>query len=142
MLAARTGIFRETLNLLENGLVHELGTRKVLKVLDTLGLEIEVRDKSPRRPDFVRMACTTASVSLRSALTEEELIHALASGKVPAKRAAHLRTLLDEAPPSLLNGLAVEAARWISTAKLEKNLARLAAKVEASRKVGEWLKTG
>jgi transcriptional regulator with XRE-family HTH domain len=140
-LAARAGLSRETLNLLENGLVRELGARKVLNVLNTLGLEIAVlHDARPRRPDFVRMACTTANVSLKSALTEDELVHALISGKVPARRSAHLRTLLDEAPPSLLNGLAAEAARWISPAKLEKNLERLAADVHASRKVDEWLK--
>jgi transcriptional regulator with XRE-family HTH domain len=142
-LASRAGLSRETLNLLENGLVRELGARKVFNVLDKLGLQIAVqRDERPRRPDFVRMACITANVSFRSALTEDELIHALVSGRVPAKRSAHLRTLLDEAPPSLLNGLAGEAARWISPAKLEKNLARLAQEVGASRKPGEWLTIG
>jgi transcriptional regulator with XRE-family HTH domain len=142
-LAASAGLSRETLNLLENGLVRELGARKVFNVLNKLGLELAVqRDTQPRRPDFVRMACTTANVSFRSAMTEDELVHALVSGKVPATRSAHLRTLLDEAPPSLLNGLAAEAARWISLGKLEKNLARLAHDVAASRKIGEWLKTG
>lgn len=140
-LAARAGLSRETLNLLENGLVRELGARKVLNVLNTLGLEIAVlHDARPRRPDFVRMACTTANVSLKSALTEDELVHALISGKVPARRSAHLAILLDEAPPSLLNGLAAEAVRWISPAKLEKNLERLAAAVHTPRKVDEWLK--
>jgi transcriptional regulator with XRE-family HTH domain len=140
-LAASAGIARETLNLLENGLIRELGARKVFSILSKLGLEIEVRHPvRPRRPDFVRMACTTANVSFKSALTEDELIHALVSGKVPAKRSVHLRALLDEAPAALLNGLAAEAARWISPGKLEKNLARLAQEVEASRKVGEWLK--
>ena len=142
-LASRAGLSRETLNLLENGLVRELGARKVFNVLNELGLQLAVQhDPRPRRPDFVRMACTTANVSFRSALTEDELIHALVSGKVPAKRTVHLRTLLDEAPSALLNGLAAEAARWISPAKLEKNLARLARDVEASRKPGEWLKIG
>jgi transcriptional regulator with XRE-family HTH domain len=141
-LAARAGLSRPTLNLLENGLARDLGARKVLNLLSQLGLEITVQhDARPRRPDFVRMACTTANVSFKSALTEDELIHALVSGKVPAKRGAHLRTLLDEAPPSLLNGLAAEAARWISPGKLEKNLTRLAQEVEAPRKIGEWLKT-
>ena len=142
-LAARTGLSRETLSLLENGLLRELGVRKVLNVLAKLGLGLVVQhDASPRRPDFVRMACTTANVSLRTALTEDELIHALVSGKVPANRSAHLRSLFDEAPPALLNGLASEAARWVTPAKLEKNLARLAQQVEASRKPGEWLKIG
>jgi transcriptional regulator with XRE-family HTH domain len=141
-LAGRVGLTRETLSLLENGRVRDLGARKVLNVLDALGLEIEVHDARPRRPDFVRMACTTANVSLKTSLTEDELIHALVSGKAPAKRGVHLRTLFDEAPAALLNGLAAEAARWISPAKLEKNLTRLAAEVEASRQVDEWLRTG
>jgi transcriptional regulator with XRE-family HTH domain len=142
-LAARAGLSRETLNLLENGLVRELGTRKVFNVLNELGLQLAVQhDPGPRRPDFVRMACITASVSFRSALSEDELIHALVSGKVPAKRSAHLITLLDEAPISLLNGLAAEAALWISPGKLEKNLARLAQQVGVSRKPSEWLKIG
>lgn len=140
-LAASVGLSRETLNLLENGLVRELGVQKVFNLLNKLGLEITVqRDARPRRPDFVRMACTTANVSFKSAMTEDELIHALVSGKVPAKRSVHLRALLDEAPPSLLNGLAAETARWISRGKLEKNLAQLAHQVEASRKIAEWLK--
>jgi len=141
-LAASAGLSRETLNLLENGLVRELGVQKVFNLLNKLGLEIAVqRDARPRRPDFVRMACTTANVSFKSAMTEDELIHALVSGKVPPKRSVHLRTLLDEAPPSLLNGLAAEAARWISPGKLDKNLARLAHEVKTSRKISEWLKT-
>lgn len=142
-LAAEVGLSRETLNLLENGLVKELGIRKVLAVLDKLGLELSVeRGKRPRRPDYVRMACTTANVSFRSALTEDELIHALATGKVPAKRSAHIRALLDEAPPALLNGLAAEAARWTKPGKLERNLHRLAQEAGATRGLDEWLRIG
>lgn len=142
-LAASAGLSRETLNLLESGLVRELGIRKVLAVLDKLGLDLTLEQgKRPRRPDYVRMACTTANVSFKSALTEDELIHALVTGKVPPKRTAHVRTLLDEAPATLLNGLAREAARWTRPGKLEKNLARLASDVGASRRIEEWLNNG
>lgn len=142
-LAASVGLSRETLNLLESGLIRELGFRKVLAVLDKLGLELTLEPgRRPRRPDYVRMACTTANVSFRSALTQDELIHALVTGKVPAKRGAHIRTLLDEAPATLLNGLAGEAARWTRPGKLQKNFARLARDAGASRKIEEWLKTG
>jgi transcriptional regulator with XRE-family HTH domain len=140
-LAASVGLSRETLNLLESGLIRELGIRKVLAVLEKLGLDLSLEQgKRPRRPDYVRMACTTANVSFRSALTEDELIHALVTGKVPARRSAHIRTLLDEAPGALLNGLAREAARWTRPGKLEKNLARLADDVSESRRIEEWLK--
>jgi transcriptional regulator with XRE-family HTH domain len=142
-LAADAGLSRQTLNLLENGLVRELGIRKVLALFDQLGVELTVeRGKRARRPDYVRMACTTANVSYRSELTEDELVRALVTGKVPENRGAHIRTLLDEAPAALLNGLASEAGRWIDPGKLERNLLRLARDAGASRKIAEWLKSG
>ena len=117
--------------------------RKILAVLEKLGLSLRAETQGvPRRPDYLRMACTTASVSYRNILTEEELIQALLTGKVPAGRQAHIRTLLDEAPLALLAGLAAGAVRWTRPGKLERNLARLAREVGASRRVDEWLKTG
>jgi HTH-type transcriptional regulator / antitoxin HipB len=96
-LAQEVGLSRVTLSLLENGRVPDLGVRKVLAVLEKLGLDVTVEpDRQPRRRDYVRMACTTANVSFKSSLTENELIHALVTGKVPAKRGAHIRALLDE----------------------------------------------
>lgn len=142
-LAKTVGISRETLNLLESGLVRDLGIRKVLAVLDELELTMTVEPISrPRRPNFLRMACTSANVSFKSALTEDELVHALVTGKVPAGRAAHLRSLLDETPADLLKGLAEEAGKWTRPGKLEKNLERLVHDSGASRKIEEWLKTG
>lgn len=139
-LAADAGISRQTLNLLENGLVRELGIRKVLALLNRLGIELSIEQPNrPRRPDYVRMACTTANVSYKSALNEDELVQALVTGKVPENRGAHLRTLLDEAPATLLNGLAAEAGRWIDPGKLERNLLRLVRDAGASRRIGEWL---
>lgn len=139
-LASVAGISRPTLNLLESGLIRDLGVRKVLGVLDRLGLELSWQSGGhPRRPDYVRMACTSANVSFKSALTEDELIRALVTGKVPAGRSAHLRSLLDEAPTTLLRGLAEEAGRWTKPGKLQKNLARLAHDTDATRKIEAWL---
>ena len=140
-LARAVGLSRETLNLLESGLVRDLGIRKVLAVLDHLGLAITLQPTGrPRRPDLVRLACTSANVSFKTALTDDALIHALVTGKVPARRGAHLRTLLDEAPEALVRGLVQEAARWIQPGKLERNLRKLAAEVGATRSIHEWLK--
>ena len=142
-LARAAGLSRETLNLLESGLVRDLGIRKVLTVLDRLGLSVTVQEEMrPRQPDYLSMACTTANVSFKSALTEDELIHALVTGKVPAKRGPHLRALFNEAPITLLQGLAGEAARWTKPGKLEKNLRKLASDLDVSRSVDGWLKTG
>ena len=117
-LAKTVGISRETLNLLESGLVRDLGIRKVIAVLEELGLALTVEPVSrSRRPNYLRMACTSANVSFKSALTEDELVHAIVTGKVPAGRAAHLRSLLDEAPTDLLEGLAEDAGKWTRPAR-------------------------
>jgi len=142
-LASEAGISRETLNLLESGLVRDLGIRKVAAILERLSLALAVEPIGrARRPDYVRMACTTANISFMNALTERQLVHALVTGKVPAGRSAHLRTLFDEAPTSLLTGLVEDARQWIQPGKLERNLQRLAHDCGASRKIEAWLKTG
>lgn len=84
------------------------------------------------------MACTAANVSFKTGLTEDALIHALVTGKVPPKRGAHLRALLEEAPEALVRGLVQEAARWTRPGKLERNLRKLAAEVGASRSTHEY----
>lgn len=121
----------------------DLGIRKVFAVLKKLGIDLSIVEpqSAPRKPDYVRMACTTANVSYKSALTEDELVRALLTGKVPPRREAHIRTLLDEAPLPLLSGLAAEAARWSRPGKLQSNLSRLAREVGASRRIEEWLTT-
>ena len=42
-LAAELGISRTTLSLLETGLVQDLGIRKVIRILERLGLELATR---------------------------------------------------------------------------------------------------
>jgi transcriptional regulator with XRE-family HTH domain len=42
-LAAELGISRTTLSLLESGQVQDLGIRKVIRILDRLGLELTTR---------------------------------------------------------------------------------------------------
>jgi DNA-binding XRE family transcriptional regulator len=142
-LASTAGISRETLNLLESGLVRDLGIRKVAAVLKQLGLALAIEPVArTRRPDYLRMACTTANVSFKNALTEDQLVHALVTGKLPASRAAHFRALFDEAPISLLRGLANEASKWARPGKLERNLERLVRESGAARKIETWLTSG
>ena len=42
-LACEIGISQATLSLLENGKIMELGIRKVIRILDRLGLELAIR---------------------------------------------------------------------------------------------------
>lgn len=133
-LADAAGVSRTTLNQLERGVFPDLGVRKVVSLLDQLGLTLAVRPAQKTQRDFIQMACTTASVSYRSTLTEDELIRALLTGKVPTRRQAHLRTLLDEAPAALLNGLVAEVGRWSTPGRIETNLDRIAEEVGATRR--------
>lgn len=140
-LARAGGVSRTTLNQIESGLVSEIGAQKLGALLAAVGLELAVQPASAdREADFIRMACTTANVSFREALTEAELIRILLTGKVPAGRRAHVRKLLDEASPALLNGLAGSIARWTRPGRLEKNLAALETTLKPGRKVAAWLK--
>ena len=42
-LAEKTGVSRTTINQLENGTISDIGIRKVMHVLEYLGLELTVR---------------------------------------------------------------------------------------------------
>jgi hypothetical protein len=130
------------LNQLENGLSPELGVRKIQSLLDELSLTLSVEAPERGEPDFIQMACTTANVSFKSALSEEELIRALLTGEVPSGRRAHLSALLDESSPALLVGLVREVGRWSRPGRVEKNLMKIADHVGASRRIDNWLKTG
>lgn len=44
-LAQATGIGRATLSQIENGTITDIGIRKILRVLDYLGLELAVRPR-------------------------------------------------------------------------------------------------
>jgi transcriptional regulator with XRE-family HTH domain len=126
-LAAGAHLTRTTLNQLENGLITDLGIRKVQALLDILGLTLAVEQPpEPRGSDFLRLASTTASVSFKTALTERELLRALLTGKVPPNRRPHLRALLGEAPRSLMRGLVDQVGRWSKPGKVERNLSRIA----------------
>ena len=79
-----------------------------------------------RRPDFVRMACTSASVSFREILAQDELIQALISGDVPKTRRAHLMCLLEEGPENLLKGLVEQVGELVSPEQVRNNLLKIA----------------
>lgn len=135
-LARASGISRVTLNQLENGLFPDLGIRKVQTLLKNLGLELALTESPTRRsPDFIRIASTTASVSFKESLSDEELIRILLTGKIPTNRRPHIRALLDEASPKILEGLIEEVGRWTKPGRIEKNLAVISKALGTSRKI-------
>jgi transcriptional regulator with XRE-family HTH domain len=141
-LARASGISRVTLSQLENGLFPDLGVRKVLALLKNLGHELVITESPARRgPDFVSMASTSASVSFRDALSDEELIRILLTGKVPSNKRPHMRALLDEASPKMLQGLLEEVGRWTKPGRVEKNIATITRTLGIPRKNSEWMKS-
>jgi hypothetical protein len=52
---------------------------------------------------------------------------------LPRNRGPHLRRLLEEAPRTLLDGLAEQVGGWARPGKVENNLARLAQALNISQ---------
>ena len=135
-LAHTAGLTRVTLNQLENGLIRDLGVRKLTALLTHLDMALNVDTLPDRRPpDYLRLASTAASVSFKTPLTEQELQRALLTGSVPAARRAHIRSLLEEAPLTLLDGLIAQVSRFAKPGKVERNVARIAAALDVSLRV-------
>jgi len=135
-LAKAAGVSRTTLNQLESGLVIDLSVQRLRAILREVGLDLLLgQSNSDPAPDFIRMAATSASVSFRPPLSEDELIRALLTGKVPASRRPHFRTLLEEASPALLRGLVEEARRWTKPGRVERNLAQIASYLNLKREI-------
>jgi len=91
--------------------------------------------KTKREPNFIAMACTSASVPYREVLRPDELVRALASGQVPRNRFAHFRMLLEEAPEALLHGLVEQVGKTSNRISVEENIFKIATQVEVSDRV-------
>jgi hypothetical protein len=135
-LAKAAGVSRTTLNQLESGLVIDLSVQRLRAILREVGLDLLLGPvNSEPSPDFIRMAADSASVSYRTSLSEDELIRALLTGKVPSSRRPHFGTLLEEASPALLQGLVEEARRWTKPGRVEKNLAQIVSAINLKREI-------
>jgi len=139
-VARAAGVSRLTLNQLENGIFPDLGIKKVNTILDALGLELQVQPigQEQKSQDFLSMASSSASVSLKDALHADELEHALLTGKVPPSKQAHLITLLEEAPLWMLEGLVEQVGACSKPGKVQKNLHKLAQALNVSEEIGQW----
>lgn len=47
LMAEHLAISRTTLNTLESGKAGDIGVKKIIKILDYLGMELSLREKSP-----------------------------------------------------------------------------------------------
>ena len=132
-LSSQAGVSRPTISLLENGLVSDLGVRKVAAIADVLGLALDTRRKPLQlAPDAVRIACSAANVSHREQLSEDELVAALLSGHAPPYKRAHCRVVLEELPRNTLSGVFAQIAELAGEARVLRGAAKLAAELNVA----------
>ncbi|PUE29130.1 hypothetical protein B9Z39_03385 [Limnohabitans sp. JirII-29] len=113
-LAKLANLSRTTIVLLERGSLKDLGISKAMVLMDVIGLTLETHPLMHHQKQGLVMASRMASVSYREKLSTKELALAMATGDIPHKRKAHLATLLDEVPVSVLVSAVSEASRKTS----------------------------
>ena len=110
-VAALAGLSRQTINEVETGAVPDLGLNKAERLASALGLALQVVDGRVTPPLRRRLtplmrAAATASVSYRTPITAARLKKILVTGTLSIAYEPHLHALLDDAPVSLLAGVA------------------------------------
>ena len=133
-LARLSGLSRATINQLENGSLVDLGTHRLLGLLQLLGMGLTAQTRTPRT-QALAMLSQTASVSYKTALMPDALAQALVSGELPDALLPQVSTLLDEAPlPLIVSGLEEVAQRTHTPPKtLWKNLTAWAQALQSPR---------
>lgn len=139
-LARQAGIARTTLNQLENGVFPDIGVRKLIAILEIVGQRLQVGPAGSERgePDYLRMACTSASTSFRERLRPDELAQSLLTGKVPANRRPHLRAFLEEVPAPVLVGVLRQVGAWSSPEKVLENLKQIGRALGTTSRIPPW----
>lgn len=134
-LAQAAGVSRTTVNQLENGVFPDLGTKKLLALLATVGLDVALTPRHPRtsKRDYLKLACASANVSYKEALTPDELASALLSGKALAARRPQLRVVFDEVPDAVFEGLLAQVGAWSKPERVRRNAQALARKLGSRR---------
>lgn len=113
-LGRLAGLSRATINQLENGTLVDLGTAKLMALLDLLGLSLSAQPRAaPKRA--LALLSQTASVSYRQALPPGALANALVAGDLPPALVPQVATLLDEAPLPLIVAVVAEVAERTQT---------------------------
>lgn len=102
--------------------------KNMLAEMDSASLAGNVRR---RRPDFLKIAATSASVSYKETIAPEELARILLSGEVPQRFRPHLRVFLEDLPPPALKGVVEQLSDRMSAEELRKTWPRSRDKSES-----------
>lgn len=108
-LADLTELSRATVNALEGGKLHELGSGRIERLANELGFSVGlVGTRRPKDKSALEAAARVASVPYSSVLPPSVLLESIKQGVVPPAYIPHLRTLLQEAPVAILADVAEE----------------------------------
>jgi transcriptional regulator with XRE-family HTH domain len=134
-LAQAAGVSRTTVNQMENGVFPDLGAKKLLVLLAAVGLDFAL---TPQRThagqrDYLKLACISANVSYKEALTPDELASALLSGKAPPARRPQLRVVFDEVPDAVFEGLLAQVGAWSEPERIWRHAQALADQIGSHR---------
>ena len=142
-LAKLSGLSRATVSQVELGTIRDLSLTRAGRLLGVLGLTMSFSQPHSKRP-FARsktpaleLAARTASVSYRETMPSKQLDRALTTGLAPAGFVPHLRTLLEEAPISLLAAVVeqLHLERGTERAQLWRHMRELARSMKTSREL-------
>jgi transcriptional regulator with XRE-family HTH domain len=134
-LAAVAGVSRTTVNQVENGVFPDLGAKKLLALLAAVGLDFALvpQRAAAGQRDYLKLACTSANVSYKEALTPDELASALLSGKAPPARRPQLRVVFDEVPDAVFEGLLAQVGAWSKPERIRRHADALAEQIGSRR---------
>lgn len=142
-LAQLAGLSRATVNALERGTVADLSVGRLGRLLQVLGARLQLAPRAVRTGAAtdraaLKTAAQSASVSYRVVMPASVLASALASGDIPAAYLAHISTLLDEVPVTVIVAAVEAAARLagVPPSQVWKHLGVWARQLKSSRK--EW----
>ena len=134
-LARAADLSRTTINQLESGASPDLGVKKLLTVLEVLGLDLDViKKRKEQGPDFIELACLSANVSYRGKLAKQELAQALVTGKAPKDKRPQLRVVFDELPSAIFDGLVRQVAAFCAPEKVARNVSAIAKEIHSQKR--------
>jgi len=137
-LADLVELSRATVGELENGKLKDLSANRIERLANALGFAVGlVGSRRARDRSALETAARIASVPYAAALPASVLSDALRDGIVPPGYIPQLRTLLDEAPVTILADLAEELQQLHAIPRPEtwKRMRLLAGVLKSSRRL-------
>lgn len=143
-LAELSGLSRSTVSALENGTTNDLSLSRSQKLLEVLGLSLSIPEAHPRAKRSTRppspapeLAARTANVRYSSQVTGNEIKDALLKLRVPRHAEANVRSLLEDAPVTLLARLVeqIHGESQADRAVVWSNMRKMARKMHVNRPI-------